>query len=145
MVSDDTYRRTDVRTCVRAWVRACTTLGVRNGCKRIVAESTSRVQELTEFRWTRPDAASRPRRGRGWNIVHADVHVAHNVGGNAERLLLRIMSIHFVRQRMRNYESNLEEILFFYRRICRFKRSPVQPCLERFLHVFKSDGYLTCP
>lgn len=105
-----TWIRTDVRACVR---EKCTTLGVKNGCKRIVAESTSRVEELAEFRWTRPDAASRPRRGRGWNIVHTDVHVARNVGENAERLLLRIMSIHFVRQRMRNYESNLEEILFF--------------------------------
>lgn len=75
-------------------------LCARNGYKRIATEWTSRflrVQELAEFRRTRPDAVSRPRRGRGRNVVRADARVARegDVGGNAERLPLRIMSIHY--------------------------------------------------
>lgn len=91
-----------------------------------------RVRELAEFRWTRPDAALRPRRGRRRNVdARADARVARNVGGNAERLLLRIMSVHIVRQRLRNYESNLEEILFLYHRILCFKRPSLQLCLAK--------------
>lgn len=72
-----------------------------------------RVRELAEFRWTRPDAASRSRRGRGQNIVRADARSTTTWEGMWKDCFYGLW-VYIVRQRMRNYESNFSEKFYFY-------------------------------